>query len=108
MMKSNRILIVFVSVIALVAVIYTMSGGETPEQYQERIENEREKQFKFLKFNEESPLTEEQKKALDSLDFYPVDPIYKVRARIVPVDKKVMIQIPMTDGTLERYIKHSY
>jgi uncharacterized protein (DUF1684 family) len=108
MMKPNRILIAVVSIIILAAVVYAMSGGETPEQYQERIEQERERQFKFLKYNEESPLTEGQKMDLDSLNYYPIDPGYKIRARIVPVDKKVMIQIPMTDGTLERYIKHSY
>lgn len=108
MMNPNRIIIAVVSLIVLAAVIYAMSGGETPEQYQQRIENERERQFKFLKYNDDSPLTQEQKNALDSLSYFPVDPNYKVRARVVPVDKKVMIQIPMTDGTLERYIKHSY
>ncbi|MEX2594774.1 MAG: DUF1684 domain-containing protein [Anditalea sp.] len=107
-MNPNRIIIAVVSLIVLAAVIYAMSGGETPEQYQQRIENERERQFKFLKYNDDSPLTQEQKNALDSLSYFPVDPNYKVRARVVPVDKKVMIQIPMTDGTLERYIKHSY
>lgn len=94
--------------IVLAAVIYAMSGGESPEQYRERIEKERERQFKFLKYNAESPLTGEQKDALDSLSHYPIDPKYQVRARIIPVENKVMIQIPMTDGTLERYIKHSY
>lgn len=106
-MNQQRIFLAVVAVIILAAVVYTMTGSESPEQYRERIEEERERQFKFLKYNAESPLTEEQKNALDSLDFYPVDPSYKVRARLLPVDKKVMIQIPMTDGTLEYYIKEA-
>ena len=107
-MNQKTILLAIASIIIFAAVIYAMSGGETPEQYVERIEKERERQFKFLKYNEESPLTDEQKKTLDSLDYFPIDPQYQVRARLVPVDQRVMIQIPMTDGTLERYIKQSY
>jgi uncharacterized protein (DUF1684 family) len=106
-MNQQRIFLAVVAVIILAAVAYTMTGSESPEQYRERIEEERERQFKFLKYNAESPLTEEQKNALESLDFYPIDPSYKVRARLLPVDKKVMIQIPMTDGTLEYYIKEA-
>lgn len=107
-MNQNKLLIAIAFLVILTAVMYAMSGGETPEQYQERIEKERERQFKFLKYNAESPLDEEQKKNLVSLDFYPIDPSYKIRAKLVPVEKKVMLQIPMTDGTLERYVKHSY
>lgn len=107
-MNQNRILVALAFLIVLAAVVYAMSGGETPEMYQERIEKERERQFKFLKYNADSPMDEEQKKTLISLDYYPIDPSYKIRARLVPVEKKVMLQIPMTDGTLERYIKHSF
>lgn len=108
MMNQNRIILVLASLIILAAVVYAMSGGETPEQYLERIEKERDRQFKFLKYNEDSPFSAEQKDALVSLDYYPVDPDYQVRARLVPVEEKVKIQIPMTDGTLERYIKQAY
>lgn len=107
-MNQKTILVAIASIIILTAVIYAMSGGETPEQYIERVEKERERQFKFLKYNAESPLTDEQKRNLDSLDYFAVDPDYRVRARLVPVDQRVMIQIPMTDGTMERYIKQTY
>jgi uncharacterized protein (DUF1684 family) len=107
-MNQKTVLLIIASLIILAAVFYATSGAETPEQYIERIEKERDRQFKFLKYNAESPLTEEQKKNLQELDYYPVDPEYRVRARLVPVDQRVMIQIPMTDGTLERYIKQAY
>lgn len=107
-MNQKTVLLAIAAVIVLAAVIYGMSGAETPEQYIERIEKERDRQFKFLKYNAESPLTDEQKRNLNELDYYPVDPEYRVRARLVPVDQRVMIQIPMTDGTMERYIKQAY
>lgn len=107
-MNQKTVLLAIAAVIVLAAVIYGMSGAETTEQYIERIEKERDRQFKFLKYNAESPLTDEQKRNLNELDYYPVDPEYRVRARLVPVDQRVMIQIPMTDGTMERYIKQAY
>lgn len=107
-MNQKTILIVIAAVVVLAAVIYSMSGAETPEQYVERIGKERERQFKFLKYNGESPLTDEQKRNLNALDYYPIDQEYQIRARLVPVDQRVMIQIPMTDGTLERYIKQAF
>ena len=108
MMNKNRILLILGSMVVLAAVLYATTGGESPEQYIERIEKERDRQFKFLKYNLESPLTDDQKDSLISLDFYPVDPAYRIRARLSPVQNKVMLDIPMTDGTLERYVKHSY
>lgn len=61
-----------------------------------------------MKYNLDSPLTERQQEALDSLDFYPIDPDYKVRARMEPVPNRNMIEVPMTDGSVERYIRHSF
>jgi hypothetical protein len=38
------------------------TAAESPENYIEKIETERERQFKYIRFNVESPLTEEQKR----------------------------------------------
>src|SRR5690554_1934507 len=107
-MNQKRILWIAAFLVILAALFYATSGAESPEQYIERIEKGRERQFKFLKYNGESPLTEQQKSKLQALDYYPIDPAYRVRARLLPVDQRVMIQIPMTDGSLERYIKEAY
>ena len=95
------------AVIAL-AVVYTITGTESPEVYLEKIEKERDRQYKFIKFNIDSPLTEEQKKDFKELDFYVIDPSYKVRAKMVPLEEKKMIELPMTDGSMEKYLKHSF
>ncbi|GAB2615407.1 DUF1684 domain-containing protein [Belliella aquatica] len=107
-MSTKNILLTIVTVIALAAVIYTLTKADDPEVYIEKIEKEREKQFKFLRFNPESPLDAEQKNNLGALSFYPIDPAFKVRARLVPAEDRKVITIPMTDGSEEKYIKHSY
>jgi len=107
-MKPKTILLLAVLIVVVAAVTYTLTATEDPEDYIERIEDERERQFKFIRFNVDSPLTEEQKDNFTELKFYPIDPKYKVIARMVPIENKKVRNIPMTDGTTERYIEHSY
>ena len=89
-MKNNTIIILIISVVVFAAVVYTLTGTESPEDYIEKIEAERERQFKFIRFNFESPLTDEQKQSFTKLNFYP------------------MREVPLTDGTKEKYIEHSW
>lgn len=107
-MNQKNIVILVIAVVVLASLIYGFSGGESAEQYQERIEAERERQFKYLKFNAESPLTDPQKRALEQLDFFQVNPAYQVKARLEPIEDKKMVEIPLTDGSVERYLRHSF
>jgi uncharacterized protein (DUF1684 family) len=108
MMNTRNILIVGILAVIALAVVYTLTGTDNPEVYIEKIEKERERQYKFIRYNIDSPLTEEQKKDFQELDFYPIDPSYKVRAKMVPVEDRKMMELPMTDGTVEKYLKHSF
>lgn len=107
-MNQKNSVILLIVVVVLGSLIYTLSGGESTAQYTDRIETERERQFKYLKYNLESPLTEPQKKEMDQLSFYPVDEAYKVKARLEPIEVKKMVQIPLTDGSVEKYVRHSF
>lgn len=97
-----------ISVVVLAAIVYTLTGTESPENYIEKIEAERERQFKFIRFNFESPLTDEQKLSFKKLNFYPIDPNYKVKARMVTIEERKVREVPLTDGTKEKYLEHSW
>ncbi|MEX2513018.1 MAG: DUF1684 domain-containing protein [Cyclobacteriaceae bacterium] len=107
-MDKKNVLLLLVGIVIIGSLIYTITGTEDPTLYRENIEAERERQFKYLKYNLESPLTESQKEELDSLSFFPIDLEYKVRARMVPVENRKIQTLPMTDGSVERYIRHSF
>ena len=107
-MKTNHILLILVSLVVIAAVAYMLTSAESPEVYQEKIEAERERQYKFIRFNVESPLTEEQKRDFKELNFYPIDPNYKVKARLIPVENRKVREVPMTDGSVERYIEQIF
>ncbi|MCC5936945.1 MAG: DUF1684 domain-containing protein [Lunatimonas sp.] len=108
MSQKNSVLL-FIVVVVFGSLVYTLTGGgESPEQYRERIEAERERQYKYLKFNLESPLTEVQKRELEQLEFYPVDQSFLVKARMEPIETKKMVEVPLTDGSVEKYVRHSF
>jgi uncharacterized protein len=107
-MKKNTIIILLVSLVVAGAFFYTLTATESPEDYIEKIEAERERQFKFIRFNIESPLTDSQKREFKELSFYPIDPTYRVKARMVPVENRKVREVPLTDGSREKYIEHSY
>lgn len=107
-MNTRNILIIGILVVVGLAIMYTLTGTEDEEIYVEKIQKERERQYKFLRFNIDSPLEEHQKKELQALDFYPIDISYRVRAKMVPVEDRKMLELPMTDGSVEKYLKHSY
>ncbi len=107
-MKSSHILIVVISIVILAAVAYMFTAAESPEAYIEKVEKERERQFKFIKFNVESPLDEEQRRSFQVLTFYDINPLYRVKARLIPIENKKVREVPLTDGSKEKYIEHSY
>lgn len=107
-MKQSYILLITVGLVVIAAVAYMFTAAESPEAYVEKIEKERERQFKFIRFNIESPLTEEQKRTFTKLTFYEIDPSYKVKARLIPIENKKVREVPLTDGSKQRYIEHSY
>lgn len=107
-MKTNHILLLFVLTIALIAVVYTLYESENPEVYQEQIEAERDRQFRFIKYAADSPLSQDQKREFSTLRFYPIDPSYKVRARIIENETKEIRKLTLTDGSEERYREHGF
>lgn len=107
-MKSSHIIILAISLVVVVAVAYMFTAAESPEAYVEKIEKERERQFKFIRFNIESPLTEEQKQSFTKLTFFDIDPQYKVKARLNPIENKKVREVPLTDGSKQRYIEHAF
>ncbi|EKB47930.1 MULTISPECIES: DUF1684 domain-containing protein [Cecembia] len=107
-MQKRNILIIGIFVVVGLAFWYTLTRSTDEEIYVENIQKERERQFRFLKFNLDSPLEDHQKSELTSLSFYPIDMSYRVRAKMVPAEDRRMLEIPMTDGTVEKYLKHSY
>jgi uncharacterized protein len=106
--KASQVIIAIVALVAVTVVGYMFTAAESPEVYLEKIEKERERQFKFIRFNVESPLSETQKQNFKALTFYEINPSYRIKARLIPVENKKIREVPLTDGSKEKYIEHSF
>jgi uncharacterized protein len=107
-MNTRNILIIGILVVIGLAIVYTITGTESEELYLETVQKDRDRQYKFLKYGLDSPLSGSQKSELKELEYYTIDPAYKVRAKMIPVEDRKMIELPMTDGTVEKYLRHSF
>lgn len=103
----KKVISVIVIVVIGISIIYTLQGGESEEDYRERIIEERERTERFMKSSDESPFAPEEI-AFNGLEFYAPDPAYKVRARLTPIEDHKLLQMPTSTGEEEKYIRYAY
>lgn len=103
----KKIFPVAVILIIIVVIIYSLQGGESREDYIERIQDEREKTERFMKGSEESPFAPDSI-SFGGLQYYPVDPDYRIKARIEPIQQRKLLTLPTTTGKEEKYIRYGY
>lgn len=104
-MKKVISIIVFLVIGA--SIVYSLQGGESEEEYVERIDEERERTQRFMESSEASPFASDSIE-FEGLSFFPPDPAYKVRARLTPIQNKKLLQIPTSTGEEEKYIRYAY
>lgn len=103
----KKVIPVIVIIVIIVSVIYTLQGGETEEEYVERIGEERQRTERFMRASDESPFAPEDI-PFNGLDFYEPKPAYKVRARLTPIQSQKLLQMPTSTGEEEKYIRYAY
>jgi len=103
----RRFIPVIVVLVIGISIIYTLQGGETTEDYIERIQEERQQTAGFMRSSRESPFAPDSI-PFKGLDYYPPDPVYKVRARLTPIQNQKLLQMPTSTGEEEKYIRYAY
>jgi uncharacterized protein (DUF1684 family) len=56
----------------------------------------------------DSPLPADQRESFRGLSYFPADPEYRVRARLIPIDGPGEIVVPASDGSLRRYLRYAW
>lgn len=103
----RKIIPVIVITVIGISIIYALQGGESEEDYKERIMEERKRTERFMRSSDESPFSPEEI-TFNGLDFYAPDPAYKVRARLTPIEDHKLVQMPTSTGEEEKYIRYAY
>mgnify|MGYP006291317161 CR=1 FL=1 len=103
----KKFLPIIVVLVAGISVIYSLQGGETEEEYIERILEERQRTEGFMRSNRESPFAPDSI-AFKGLDYYTPNPDYKVRARLTPIQSQKLLQMPTSTGEEKKFIRYAY
>jgi uncharacterized protein len=106
--NRNHIITLLVILVLGAIVVYTFQDGESEESYSQQIIRERRATHDFMLTSDESPIEEAEKAKFEGLDYYPVDPGYRIKARFTPIKEKDVLVIPTSTGEEERYIKAGY
>ena len=88
--------------IIIVILFYSFRGGESREEYIERIATVRAEKDVFFKYNSESPFANNTD-SFKGLNYYQPDSDYKVNARLTLSDKKEVITLGTNDGKTKAY-----
>ncbi len=106
-MTRNKILLLLGIVVLAVIFIYSIGGDYSPEEYAEFIQEEREEQERFMRYNEESPFV------MNNVDFqplkhYPANLNYRIKGRFEKIDPPKIRSLGTNDGNQEQYMEYGY
>lgn len=97
---SSRCL-VFVGIVVMMGSSCKTSQTLIDEQYVTTIENYRSTYYQSLTQVENPPI---DSLGLESISFFPIDPMYRVEAKFQKKDKTEVIHIPTMDGQYQDFI----
>lgn len=106
-MKPKNIILA-ISVLAIVIIIlYSFQGSQNDPAYTDEIEKEREDKDRFMKTSSESPFAQ-IKDQYTGLNYFPIDPKYRIIADLTPIESKKPVTLTTNDGKQERYQEYAY
>jgi uncharacterized protein (DUF1684 family) len=106
-MKRNTLFTILIIAIIGITILNFLTIGESDKSYIERVEIDR-KDRNGMMLSSTSPLKQEDKNQFQGLNYYPVDPDYKLTAKIERVKQRQPIFIPSTTGEQLKYIPFGY
>jgi len=102
-------LLVYAGILVGVAGVSALGWRHDTEQtYIRTLLKEREARDLFMSSSPDSPFTEADRQGFEGLSYFPPDRVYRVRARLVPVQEEMEVPVSLTDGAEEGYLGVAY
>jgi len=96
--RNSAYLIATVGAIFLAIIIYTQLASN-PTQYETKLAQKRaQKDFQF-KNSPESPIDREAKEDFEGLRYFPISPVYRLEAQLIPDVQPDTLTLMTTQGT---------
>lgn len=100
--------------IALAGILfYTFQGTSSKEaleeeNYLEEVLQQRRDKANFMQYDEQSPLSAEQKETFSGLNYFDPDPAYRIEARVEENKEKGLLTLPTSDNKQTPFKKWGY
>lgn len=105
-MKSSRF-VPFIIILAVAAfVIYSLQGGSSDEDYLVSIQKDRNEKAEFMKSGNGSPFLKDSI-PFTELHYFTIDPKYKVKAKLQPIEGKKVVILATSDGNEQKYLEYA-
>ncbi|MEQ6119093.1 DUF1684 domain-containing protein [Reichenbachiella sp. MALMAid0571] len=104
---SKKIIFPLIAVLVAAFIYFSQSGGESVEQYSEKIELARTEKEEFMKTSSESPFKNSTSE-FEGLNYFPPNMEYKVKAKIEHIETKAYMDLATSTGQSEKYLKYAY
>jgi len=108
MNRHLKVALISLGVIGAFFVYISSQSEEDLEQYIQVIEQKRKENDQFMRTSEASPFQDSLRDQYKGLNYFPIDPAYRVQAIIKPIEKIDHLIIGTSDGKKERYLKFAY
>jgi uncharacterized protein len=113
MKKTNIIIILGVLTLLSTIIYYSLTGGESPEEYAKTILKERKERDEFMKRDNGSPFLPKKDSfetgiEFKGLNYFPPDLKFKVNADLVAIEDKKVVVLPTSDGKEKKYLEYAF
>ena len=99
-------MIVGIVLIVAAVTVFLSIRGEGTAAYKEKIVRKRQEIDRFMKYAPDSPFRRSGN--YQGLRYYPPDPKYRVTAKFILIEEKVITPLAMNDGSTESYIRYAW
>jgi len=94
-----------VIIVAITSIIYSLSGGISPEQHAEEIAKHRDETDRFMKYSDESPFAPTDLKYV-GLNYYEPNLKYRIKARFEMIEDQKPYTLETNDGKQKQYLTY--
>jgi len=105
-MKSSRFVPVILILAVAAFVIYSLQGGSSDEGYLAGIQKDRNEKAEFMKSGNGSPFLKDSI-PFTELHYFTIDPKYKVKAKLQPIESKKVVILTTSDGNEQKYLEYA-
>jgi hypothetical protein len=105
-MNRDKVFFLVIIIIVILIVLNTFNGGESRQEYIDRMIRERADKDLFFKNNDESPIPDSLE--FTGLSYFPPNPDYKLSTSLAKLTTAETITLATSDGLEKKYKKFGY